>query len=344
LDADTEQRETAMDLHSRHALVADIGGTFISLALADIDELTIDHFALLSAADFAAPMDAVERYLKSLPKRPSKASFAVAGKVEGDHARMTFRPWTIRAGDIKAVTGAEVVTLVNDVEALALALPHLTGDELIPIQAGRADATAPRVVISAGTGLGVAAATYVDGRWVPLMGEGGQMTFPAPHPGEFDFRRSFPKGAHLPAEAVFSGRGLTSLYGALSRHHKKDQRALTPVQITAAAASGDDPVATEAMRLMGLWFARFAGDVALLYGATGGVYLAGGFSASIVPAMGAAAFTAAFADKGASRARLEAIPVKVIKTGADAGLRGAAVALAEHIDREHVSARIRRAG
>jgi glucokinase len=84
---------------------------------------------------------------------------------------------------------------------------------------------------------------------------------------------------------------------------------------------------------MGTWFSRFAGDVALLYGARGGIYLAGGLSANIVPAMSPGAFLEAFADKGKHRAFLESIPVNVIKTGADAGLRGAAVALARHLER-----------
>jgi glucokinase len=333
-----------MDVLSRRALVADIGGTFISLAIADVDQLTIDHFALLSAADFESPMHAVERYLKSVTVRPDKASFAVAGKVDGESVKMTFRPWTITTAAIKATTGAELVTLVNDVEALALSLPHLTGDELVGIHNGDVKAPGAKAVISAGTGLGVAGLLKAHGIWLPFTGEGGQVAFPAPHAGEFDIRKAFGNSGHLSAEAVFSGGGLVSLYVALARSQGETVPARTAAQITAASRTGQDEIAAEAVRLMGLWFARFAGDVALLYGAQGGLYLAGGLSANIVPAMDRGVFLEAFADKGKHRSYLESIPVNVIKTGADAGLRGAAVALAQKLDRVPASKPVRRAG
>jgi len=42
--------------HSRQALVGAIGGTYISLATMDIDELTVANFALLNSASFKSPM------------------------------------------------------------------------------------------------------------------------------------------------------------------------------------------------------------------------------------------------------------------------------------------------
>lgn len=333
-----------MDIHSRHALVGDIGGTYLSFAIADIDELTIDHFALLSAADFASPMDALKRYLESLPRWPKKASFAVAGKVEAGSARMTFRPWTITESDIRATTGAETVTLLNDVEALALALPHLTSDELVPVQAGSAAARAPKLVINAGTGLGIATLAPADDGWTVIRGQAEDMAAPALRPGEFDLHVAFAPGEFISAQALFSGAGLVRLYRALAGHYGQPAGAHSAPQVTEAARAGEDRAAAEAIRLMGIWFARFAGDVALLVGATGGVFLAGGLSANVVPLLGRDAFCKAFADKGDARASLQAMPVTVIKTGADAGLRGAAVALARQLDRQEAPARILRVG
>jgi glucokinase len=326
----------------RQALVADIGGTFICLAIADIDELTISHFALLNAADFSSPMDAVERYLRSVPARPDKASFAIAGSVGGDIATMTFKPWTISKGDVQTVTGAETVALVNDVEGLALSLPHLTSDELVPMLGGRPQPSATKVVINASTGLGVAALiSSPGGAATVLHGEGGQVAFPATRADEFNLRSGVPSERFLSAETVFSGAGLVSIYVGLALAHQGRATPLTAPQITQAAIKGDDRNAVEAVRLMGLWFARFAGDVALMFGARGGVYLSGGLSANIVPRMGQAAFLTAFADKARARGYLESIPVNVIKTGADAGLRGAAVALARELDAMPIPARPR---
>lgn len=317
-----------MTEHSRQALVADIGGTFMSFAIADIDELTISHFALLSSADFKRPMEAVERYLRSLPSVPDKASFAVAGEMSADGCKMTFRPWTITKKDIRAATGVEWVSLINDLEALALSLPHLTDYELIEISRGDHVRYGNKVVINAGTGLGMAGLVWDGERWIPVRGEGGQVAFPAPASDEFDVRKAFPAGEFVSAEMVFSGNGLVALYNALARDRGETVPVHSAPQINRLGASGEDQIAAEAVHLMATWFGRFAGDVALTFGARGGVYLGGGLSAGIVPAVDRGRFLSAFAEKGNSRAYVAALPLHVVKTGADAGLRGAAVALA----------------
>lgn len=320
-----------MTEHSRQALVADIGGTYISLAIADIDELAVSHFALLSSADFKSPLDAIERYLHSLPSVPDKASLAIAGTVETDGVHVTHRPWTITKRDVRAVTGAEWVTLLNDLEALALSLPCLTDYELIEIGKRAPVRYGNKVVIGAGTALGVAGLVWSGEKWITVCGEGGQVAFPAPKPGEFDIRSAFASEAFLPAEEVFSGKGLVAVYGALLRSRGEEPKPLSPPQITKLGLAGDDAAATEAVNLIASAFGRFAGDIALVFGARGGVYLAGGLSAGIVPAIDHGRFRAAFADKGAMNGYLDILPLKVIKTGADAGLRGAAIALAREL-------------
>src|SRR5690349_11396540 len=113
----------AMTDNSRQALVGAIGGTFISLAVMDIDEYSVANFALLSSADFKSPMEAIERYIKSLPRIPDKVGLSVAGDIDGQHAKMNHLPWTFDFNDIRAVTGSPHLTFVNEFEGLALALP-----------------------------------------------------------------------------------------------------------------------------------------------------------------------------------------------------------------------------
>lgn len=320
-----------MDFHSRQALVGDIGGTYISFGIADIDELTISHFALLTTADFTSPMQAVERYLQSIPRCPDKVSFAVAGTVADDRAKMTHFPWTITRNDVRAATGAKAVTLISDIEALALSLPHLTDYDLIEVSVGKPVRDGGKVVIASGTDLAVAGLVWTGEKWMPSSGAGGQVVFPAPKAGEFDIRTLFPQADFVPASSVFSGQGLMALYRGLAASRDVQVDNLTPPQITKAGLSGGDAIAAEALELMTTWLARFAGDVALLTGAKGGVYLAGALSANIVPSFGAARFRAAFEDKGEAAAFVRDIPIKVIKMGADAGLRGAAIALAREL-------------
>ena len=150
--------------NSRHALVGAIGGTYISLATMDIDELTIANFALLNTNAFKSPMEAIERYLKSIPRCPRMVALSIAGTVERDTATLTHRPWTFDWNDIRSVTDADKVCFVNEFDALALAMPHMTKYELIALGDGVTAPGGHKAVISAGTGLGTASLFLVEGK------------------------------------------------------------------------------------------------------------------------------------------------------------------------------------
>lgn len=317
--------------HSRQALVGAIGGTYISLATMDIDELTVANFALLNSASFKSPMEAIERYIKSLPHVPGKVGLSVAGIVEGQQAKMRHLPWSFDWNDIRAVTGADQVAFVNEFEALALASPALTDYDLIEINAGTQKRNATRAVVSAGTGLGTAALVWAGDRWTALSGESRLTSFPAPEGHEFDIRTVIAHETFVTAGQVLTGHGLATLYSALTKAFGREPGHLDPVQITKAGLSGEDKAASEALDLMATWLGRFAGDVALHYGAAGGVYLAGGMPAGIVPALQTGRFRDAFEGVGERHDYLGDVPVHVIKAGADAGLRGAAIALANSL-------------
>jgi glucokinase len=283
---------------------------------------------LLNSADFEQPMQAVERYLASVPRCPNKVGLALAATISGDSAAFTHHPWTLTGNDVRATTGADHVTIINDFEALALTLPHLTTYDLHGIRGGEMVLHGTKVVIGAGTGLGIAALVHTGRDWLPISGEGGHAAFPAQPPGEYDIRQAFPPGTHVSADDVFSGRGLVALYNALGKSRNTTTTVVGARNIAAAGLAREDPVAVEALDLMATWLGRFAGDIALIYGARGGLYLAGGLAANIVPVLSTSRFGNAFESKGKGSAYLDAIPVRVVKTGADAGLRGAALALA----------------
>ena len=314
--------------HSRQALVGAIGGTYISLAIADIDELTISNFALLNSADFERPMQAVERYLASVPRCPNKVGLALDATVADDQAVFAHHPWTLTRKDVFAATGADHVSFINDVEALALTLPHLTDYDLQQVHGGEPSRYGTKVAINAATGLGVAALVHTGSEWLAVGGEGGQVAFLAQPPGEFEVHQAFPSKSEVSADDVFSGRGLVALYTALAASKGAPATATSARSIAAAGLNREDAVAVELLDLMATWLGRFAGDLALIYGARGGVYLAGGLAANIVPTLSTDGFSDAFAAEGKRRDYLATVPVNVVKTGADTGLRGAALALA----------------
>lgn len=314
--------------HSRQALVGAFGATYISLAIADIDELSVSNFALLNAADFDTPMQAVERYLASIPRCPNKVSFALAGTVEGDSATFTHRSWTLSRNDVRAATGADHVCLINDIEATALVLPNLSAYELHELHPGATVPFGNKAVMMTGAAVGIAGLVHAAKDWVPVNGEGGYMRFALSAEEAAEFGGAFPAVGYTGCEDIFTGKGLVALYAALASKTNAPGKLATARQIAAAGLSGEDPVAVRCLQLMATWLGQVAGDIALLYGARGGVYLGGGLVANIIPALGTGHFREAFENRGKRSDYIARVPVRVIKTAADAGMRGAAIALA----------------
>lgn len=311
--------------HSRHAIVGAFGATYISLAIADIDELTISNFALLNSADFDKPMDALERYLQSVPHWPTKVGIAVTGEVSGDKASMSQHKWTVTKNDIRAVTRADQVHMVSDMEALALMLPHLSAYDVTTIAAGAPKLNATKLVVNAGATLGVAALVHANGDWVPVIGKAGEASFHTDQPGFFD-----PGATQRPTVAdVFSGRGLVATYRKVAELKGLPAQLQGARDITAKGLSREDPAAREALDFMATWLGRYVADMALTFGAGGGVYLAGGLAANIIPQLTPGPFVETLKQELGSS--LPDVSVQVIKTGADAGMRGAALALANSL-------------
>ena len=319
--------------NSRHALVGAIGGTYISLATMDIDELTIANFALLNTGSFKSPMEAIERYLKSIPRCPRMVALSIAGKVDRDTATLTHRPWTFDWNDIRSVIDADKICFVNEFDALALAMPHMTKYELIALGDGITAPGGYKAVISAGTGLGTASLFLVEGKWHARSGASMLAVAPISRTDDFDFSDFTDEAGFVPAGKLLCGQGLVSVYRKLGGTDATP----TPERITAGGLKGTDSIAAKALDLMAVWFGRFAGDIALHYGATGGLYLAGGLPTGLAELLKKGSFRAAFDGTGERAAYLKDVAVYALKSAADPGLRGAAVALANSLPKANRS-------
>lgn len=317
-----------MTMQTRLALVGDIGGTHARFAISDIDELTISHFVSFRCAMFQSLQAAIAAYMGSIPHRPRMAGLAIAGPVVGDHLELTNRPWRFTPGELRSAAGVEHLTLVNDFEAQALALPYLTAHDQHRIGGGEADGRSPKVVLGPGTGLGMAALVPSPANgWTAVASEGGHVTFPVETAEELkivDRLRGEP--GHVSAEDLISGPAMLRVYRTLAALRGQPAEAASSVEIVRLALAREDAVAAATLDYFVKWLGRFAGDMALAFGARGGVYLGGGIVPHIVEALEQPGFRAAFDAKGELSALLAPIPVSVIKAG-DIGLRGAAVAL-----------------
>jgi glucokinase len=310
------------------ALVADIGGTNARFAIADLDRFTLSDVKIFPSRDFKSLPSAAENYVSRLHSIPTLACFATAGPLTGDVIRLTNLGWTCTHAELQAAARVKDLIVINDFEAQALALPFLKEIDLHLIGSPVQSAEGVKAVLGPGTGLGVAGLVRDRESWIPISSEGGHISFAVEDGDELSLlRKVYPEELeHISAERLVSGPGLARLYTAL-KGTTISREALQPAAIVARARGGADKEAEKAVSLFANWLARFAGDVALIFGARGGVYLAGGIAPNILFALAPERFRPPFEAKGRMSSFLSRIAVSVI-LAPDTGLRGAAVAAA----------------
>ncbi len=309
-------------------LVGDIGGSNTRLALAERQGGSVRlsnrrHYANTEAKSLA---DLLAGYLSGLPV-PTRACLAVAGPTDGVSVRLTNLDWRIDGHDIGATFGFQC-RLVNDFAAVAWGIDALSEADLVPIQAGTPLTQTPRLALGPGTGLGVALSVPGPDGYRPLPGEGGHVGF-APCDDEQAALLRFMQSRYgrVSVERLLSGQGIADLFAyCRSASGRPVNRERSPAEVTEAALGGNDPIAAWALRLFCRILGQTAGDLALVAGAHGGVYLAGGIPPRILPLLLDGEFMAGFRAKGRFSEWMECVPVSIV-TDPDIGLKGAALAL-----------------
>jgi glucokinase len=314
-------------------LIGDIGGTWVRLSVlasADSDPMPVWR---APTHRFATLQDAARDALGRGWPRPRSALLGVAGCVEGPRMRLTNAPWTIDAAEIGTGLGLEGVRLINDYVPMAAAITALDparSSDIIAV-GPTTIADGPRLALGPGTGFGAAALLPAEGRWLVQTSEAGHMSFGACEPADYSLwpRLETSRGRHS-VESLLSGPGLLRLYRGIAVERSAAATLGTPAAVTAAAAAGD-LVAGAAVARFACLLGRLCGDLALAFGASGGVFLCGGIAPRILPELRDGGFRHAFEDKAPHSDMLRAIPVSVV-TYPDPGLLGLTV-LARHPER-----------
>ena len=332
-------------------LAGDIGGTKTLLGLFNRAPerprpIEIGEFVTL---DYASLVLIIREFLKANnveAKRIEAVSFGVAGAVTDQVARMTNVPWLVDADEIAKGAGLRHVHVLNDLEAMATAVPVLEGDELAVLQQGITQPTGNGAVIAAGTGLGEALLLNVDGRFIAGASEGGHADWGARTPREIEMLTVLTREyGRVSVEHILSGPGLVNIYqfthnsfgGAefISPAAKVPRRlcvgikqvddpADLPKAISQSAMERRCPMCVEALDLFVIAYGAEAGNLALRTVATAGVYIGGGIAPKILPVIEAGGFLEAFRSKDPLADFVATIPVAVILND-EAGLLGAAV-------------------
>jgi len=301
------------------ALLADIGGTNARFALSGGAPLT------LRVADFATVEDAVAEALSRLrpPEDVDIAVLALAGPVLREPVRLTNAAWEVSSEALAARFGFRRVRLVNDFLAQAHALPHLRPGDLLSIGGGVRAPGAPMLVLGPGTGLGVAG--FMPGPDIAVPTEGGHAGLaPADAREDQVIAALRARCGRAGAEEALSGRGLAALHAVVAELRGADVPARNAAEVVAAAPAC--PVAAEAVELFLAFLASHAGDLALAWGARGGVFLAGGILPRIAGLLDPAAFRARFDAKAPMEHWMADVPLAVVTHPAPAFLGLAALA------------------
>lgn len=308
-------------------LVGDIGGTNARFALVDSPGTMPRDVKTMSCADYADLAVAAETYLITTAASPVAACVAVAGPVSGDRFRLTNGGWDFSLEATRFQLGLAHLELINDFAALALSLPHLSPDDVRPVGTASPIPGLPMAVLGPGTGLGVAGLLPAGDHWHPVCGEGGHVDLPVIEEQEIEILRILAaEQKAVTAECVLSGSGLVRLHRCLSRLHGVEHETLTPAQITELGDAGEDELCAETLDVFCALLGGVAGNVALTFGARGGVFLGGGILPRIPGILERSAFRQRFEAKLRMAHYVKVISTQLITAKAPA-LSGAATHL-----------------
>jgi glucokinase len=319
-------------------LAGDIGGTKTLLALYDPsgDVRKPLAEAEFHSADYSGLDVMARQFLAAHNAAVTEACFDVAGPVIGGRAHLTNLPWVLEEAQLRDALGLKHVALINDLRAIAAAVPHLRNDEYVILNQGTAQPHAAIAVVAPGTGLGEAFLVWRGHSYLACASEGGHASFAPANEQQIGLLRYLTsRFGHVSVERVCSGPGIANIYDFL----RDADPAAEPAAFAAALAAAHDrtPLIAQAAleqpsenRLAAQALAMFvdilaaeSADMVLKVLGTGGLYLAGGIPAHILPLLKVERFMRVFTNKGRFAEFLRRIPIRVVTTRA--ALLGAAL-------------------
>ena len=319
-------------------LVGDIGGTKTDLMIL---APAAEHFvplerARLRSAEYPDLSSLLQEFLRAVGLKIKRACLDVAGPVVDGHAQLTNLPWDVDGVRLCRELDLEAVDILNDLAAIAHAIPALQANDLLTLNAGSEHATGTKAIVAPGTGLGEAFLVWNGQSFQPCPSEGGHADFAPPNEAlEALLPYMRKRVEHVSYELVCSGIGIPYLYEffrdrskALESPTLASELALasdrTPLIIAHALDPRSPcPLCRAALEAFIAILGAEAGNLALKVFALGGVYIAGGIAPRLIPLLKEQTFLSAFCNKGRFSQLLTGLPVWLI-TNPDVALMGCA--------------------
>lgn len=317
-------------------LVGDIGATRIRLAAyqAEGSRLECVVHKTYSSEEHNGLAEILPLFIRGEGVAVHSACFGVAGPVRGGKSKISNLPWTIDSRELATQLRLNSVGLLNDLEAYAYGIDALESKDFVSLSEGSEDSEGNRAVISARTGLGIAG-LYWDGfRHHPFACEGGHADFAPTNELQMELLGYLlKKFGRVSTERVLSGPGIRNIYEFFRDSKKTEEPAWLREQLDAThdpspliskfALEGKAAICEQTLSLFVEILGAEAGNCALRYMTTGGIFVGGIIAAKIMPGIKNAAFMEPFLSKGRMEDLLRDMPVKIILND-DCGLIGAA--------------------
>ncbi len=316
----------------QYLLSGDIGGTktLLRSVVARDGGIEFHHEHLYDSHQYDG-LDAILRdFLERSGCRPVAACLAIAGPIVEQQVHLTNLPWVINAQAIAEKFSIPAVKIVNDFEGTAASIEILPVDDLITLQTGTPSSSPMRVVLGAGTGMGVAWLVKRGQYYEPLATEAGHIDFAPTSAIQIELLRYLMTRYHrVSIERLLSGQGLTHIFNFLQSKATEGDHLQSiglntddGATVTRLAFEHQYPIALQALNLFAEIYGTYAGNLALAGLCRGGVYIAGGIAPRIIRILQQPSFIEAFCNKGRYSALVSEIPVYVVMNP-KAGLLGA---------------------
>jgi len=320
-------------------LAGDIGGTKTNLAVFSSETGWRKPFAeaIYTNVNYPDFESLLHDFLAQHDFPIDRASFGVAGPIVAGQATITNLPWMMDEQRLQTVFQIPSVRLLNDLDAIAHAVPHLESQDLYTLNEGQAVSGGAIAVIAPGTGLGEAFLTWDGSHYQAHTSEGGHADFAPANTFQLELLRylmlRFP---HVSFERVCSGKGIPNIYDYLNDSGYAEEPQWLAEQLASTLDRSpiivnnalDQENACEicvaTLNTFVTILASEAGNLALKVLSTGGVYIGGGIPPRILSYLQDNHFMQAFTHKGRFTQMLAQMPVHVI-LNPQVALLGAAI-------------------
>ncbi len=299
-------------------LLADIGATNARFCVTS-DCHKYEHSESLKVIDSRSIEELCSKYLEryELTNKVSKAVIGVAAPILKDEVGFVNANISFSIERLKNKLFKEGLIVVNDLALQAHAIKGLENSELsfIGIRKGQLE-EGPKILVSPGTGLGLAG---IVGQQI-IATEAGHLNIPQKEIKD-DLKKitdSFiSKSKRAPTyEDFLSGKGIIFFYKVLSGD---EETSLSSKQILKNKDLNEDCSKTK--ELIVYLLASYLRYVALVWGSTGGVYLAGSIANTLIKEEVHQTFRKIFESSETMQDLLKAIPL-ILVTSEDIGFRG----------------------